>query len=284
MAAMSSRPRYSPDDRSLSVSPSASAPSGFIVFSHAGDDWRICREHVLAALDGQALAPSGPAQARKPRGGDLWKKIWLHARNPLEHIPRAKRRPEQKSCVEKYLNSRGLELPPSIADEVIRYDPRCHFGDEIHQAMIALVRDIFTDAGIGIHRTALTPDGLAVKRNGKTLRMSLGTIAGGAIKIDNDADVTMGLVLGEGLETCLTARQRFGRAPCWSAVNSGGIASFPVLPGIEGLTLLRENDDASSRAVEVCARRWHDAGRDVRICDPEPEFSDLNDELREARR
>jgi putative DNA primase/helicase len=143
-----------------------------------------------------------------------------------------------------------------------------------------------SDEPQGIQRTALTPEGKKVERNGKTLRMSLGAIAGGAIKIDDDTDVTMGLVIGEGVETCLTARQRYDLAPVWSAVTSGGVASFPVLPGLEGLTLLRENDanGASARAIETCAGRWHDAGRHVRICDPEPEFCDLNDELREARK
>jgi hypothetical protein len=32
-------PGHSPRDRSLSVTPSATAPDGFIVYSHAGDDW-----------------------------------------------------------------------------------------------------------------------------------------------------------------------------------------------------------------------------------------------------
>jgi hypothetical protein len=55
--------------------------------------------------------------------------------------------------------------------------------------------------------TALAADGTAIKRNGKTFRMSLGSIASGAIKLDPDADATQGLCVGEGLETCLSGRQ-----------------------------------------------------------------------------
>ena len=39
-------PGHSRKDRSLSVRLSPFAPDGFIVFSHAGDDWRVCRDFV----------------------------------------------------------------------------------------------------------------------------------------------------------------------------------------------------------------------------------------------
>src|SRR4051812_11164726 len=43
-------PGHSPKDRSLSVRLSQHAPDGFIVHSHAGDDWRQCRDHVRSRL------------------------------------------------------------------------------------------------------------------------------------------------------------------------------------------------------------------------------------------
>jgi hypothetical protein len=43
-------PGHSPSDRSLAVRPSASAPDGMLIFSHAADDWRLCRDHVRARL------------------------------------------------------------------------------------------------------------------------------------------------------------------------------------------------------------------------------------------
>ena len=70
-----------------------------------------------------------------------------------------------------------------------------------------------------------------------------------------------------------------GLRPCWAAGSAGAIAAFPVLGGVECLTLLAEHDDASRRAVETCARRWHAAGREVVINEPIG-AKDFNDAIR----
>ncbi len=146
--------------------------------------------------------------------------------------------------------------------------------------MVCLVRDIKTNEPQGVHRTALTPDGNKIIRDGKTLRMSLGPITGGAIKLDADEDVMQGLCIGEGVETCLTARQT-GLRPVWSAISKGGIAAFPLLAGVDGIHLLAENDEngASAKAIEECARCWYEAGRQVIIINSRW-GNDLNDALR----
>ena len=43
-------PNHSAKDQSLSVRLSAGSPDGFIVFSHAGDDFRTCKDYVAAQL------------------------------------------------------------------------------------------------------------------------------------------------------------------------------------------------------------------------------------------
>src|SRR3954470_1760683 len=45
-------PGHSPKDRSLAVRLSRHAPDGFIVHSHAGDDWQACRDYVAQCLGG----------------------------------------------------------------------------------------------------------------------------------------------------------------------------------------------------------------------------------------
>jgi hypothetical protein len=57
-------PGHSLRDRSLSVRLSASAPDGFIAFSDARDDWRVCRDHVRARL--RLPRENGPR--RRPDG------------------------------------------------------------------------------------------------------------------------------------------------------------------------------------------------------------------------
>ena len=60
-------PGHSPRDRSLSVMPSIASPDGFIVHSHAVDDWRECHKYVCARLGIPAFAPQRSPQAAAPK-------------------------------------------------------------------------------------------------------------------------------------------------------------------------------------------------------------------------
>ncbi|MDQ6868138.1 MAG: toprim domain-containing protein [Pseudomonadota bacterium] len=276
-------PGHSASDRSLSVTPSAAAPAGFLVHSFSPGDVPIAYKDYARARLGLSpfrpgrepkaapqLEPKPVEEARQaPDNREAALNIWRQAIDP------------RGTLVEQYLKSRALELPDEAANEAVRFLPDCVFGSERFPAMTCLVRNIVTNDPQAIHRTALAANGTAIKRNGKTFRLSLGPIAGGAIKLDPDDDVTQGLCIGEGVETCLSGRQ-MGLRPVWSLVSTGGIAAFPILPGIEGLHIFRENDvnGASAKAVEACARRWYEAGRDVFVITPD--VGDLNDELREG--
>ena len=64
---------HSRKDRSLSVRLTLTAPDGFLAFSHAGDDWRACRDYVRERLGlSRETAPRRAAEARQrpsqPRG------------------------------------------------------------------------------------------------------------------------------------------------------------------------------------------------------------------------
>jgi len=59
----------------------------------------------------------------------------------------------------------------------------------------------------------------------------------------------------------------------------GGIAHFPVLPGIRTLRIIAENDQASANAIELCGTRYQRAGCRVRIIKPPLGCKDLNDAL-----
>jgi hypothetical protein len=209
-----------------------------------------------------------PPPKRDPKADEIVRRnavlgIWNRAVDP------------RGTPVERYLNGRGLDLPDEAAFEAIRFHPRCI---DDRPGMICLVRNIVTNEPQGIHRTALTLDGHAVQRQGKTYRKSLGSLADGAIKLDPDEAVEMGLCIGEGVETCLAGRQR-GFRPVWAALSTRGIANFPILPGIEGLTIFGEADEANARDVEACASRWRGLGCEVIVSDPLL-GSDLNDVMR----
>ena len=94
-----------------------------------------------------------------------------------------------------------------------------------------------------------------------------------------------GLVVGEGLESCLAARQ-LGLKPVWALGSAQAISTFPVLSGVEALTILSErNEDgsrnlASQHAIAECGERWHGARREVILVDPPEGDTDANDALR----
>jgi hypothetical protein len=205
-----------------------------------------------------------PSDAR-PRGLALWR---------ASIDPRG-------TLVEQYLKSRALDLPAEAANEAIRFHPDCPFMAERFPTMVCLVRGIVSNEPQAIHRTALAANGRAVKRNGKTIRMSLGPTSGGAIKLDPDDDVAQGLCIGEGVETCLSGRQ-IGYRPVW-AVGLAGITKFPVLPGSDGLTIFGEHDERaqSEKAIRSCADRWLEAGIEVLTAWPLA-GNDLNDEIKVA--
>jgi hypothetical protein len=140
--------------------------------------------------------------------------------------------------------------------------------------MLAAMRSIVSGELVGVHRTRLTEAGE------KFDRRMLGSARRAAIMLDGHADVTLGLTIGEGIETCLAARQ-IGFRPVWALGSAGSIASFPVLPGVEALTILAEHDAANAKAVQKCGERWAAAGRDV-IVVRSLIGNDVNDALRSA--
>src|SRR5207249_103376 len=109
-------------------------------------------------------------------------------------------------------------------------------------------------------------------------RMTLGPKIGAGIKLSADEDVTMGLAIGEGLETVLSAMQ-LGFRPAWALGDAGNVRHFPVVSGIECLTIIVDNDESGTgqRAAIECSRRWTGAGREVFRIIPDRCGDDIND-------
>jgi putative DNA primase/helicase len=180
-----------------------------------------------------------------------------------------------------YLGGRGLHDLPD--ETILRFHPACPFGDTRAACLVALYRNIKSDEPQAIARTAINPAG------NKIGRMSLGPCKNAAIKIDHDTDVEEGLVIGEGLETCLAARQIDFR-PVWSVGSANGIKTFPLLDGVESLTVLVDNDEPDQRgrragdaAATECWHRWTDAGREVRAFTTDKLNTDIADVMKGSR-
>jgi len=282
-------PGHSRKDRSLAVRLDATAPDGFFIFSHAGDDWRVCRDYVRDRLGLPRWEP-GDEQMRTvpPAHIAKWDLAAIEAEvvegprawseDELLRIARARDIWEQAkdpraTLAESYLRQhRKLDLPEALCGTVLRFHPRCPWRNENTgkteqvRALIAAFRSIDNDAVTGIQRIRLNADG------SKYDRRMLGIVQRAAIKIDAACEQ---LCIGEGVETCLAGRQ-LGFAPVWALGSVGAISFFPLIEGVRQLTIFGETGKASADAIKFVGKRWRKARRRVRIVMPNI-GSDLND-------
>jgi hypothetical protein len=186
------------------------------------------------------------------------------------------------TIAERYLDeTRGCDLtklPENVSDS-LRFDQWCVFGPGRHEpCLIALMRDPETDAVTGVQRIGLRVG--ACGRIEKIDRMMLGTA--GVVKIWVASDET--LVIGEGLETVLSAATRLVHAgaplrPAWATLSAGKMRVLPPIAGVKRLIVLTDNDangEGQAAAAHVAAV-WRAAGREVSVLTPPNSDTDFND-------
>ena len=232
-------PGHSRKDRSLSVTFSGDF---FICNSFAGDDWRECRDHVKSLLGWSDDEPWPVANDNTPPPIDIDS---LKKQNDALSIW-SRSVPIEGTLAETYLHSRGL----SYQGDALRF----YRGG---RAMVGLMTDAITGEPTGIHRTFLDCDGRKIDKK------MLGPAKGAVVRLSADEDVNYGLAIAEGIETALAAPFR----PIWSCLSAGGIRDFPVLSGIECLTVFADNDASGTglAAAKTCAERWHASHREAII-------------------
>jgi hypothetical protein len=183
--------------------------------------------------------------------------------------------PIDGTLAEEYLRRRHLELPDN--DHALRFYSPCPFAGTAYPSLIALFRDVLTDEPKAIHRIALAPGGILIAK-----RM-LGRVGGCAVKLDADENVELSLSIGEGVETMIAARMR-GLRPAWAVGSAGAMKTFPVLNGVECLSIIVDHDppdkngrQAGQEAALECSQRWTAAGREVRRVVPRRQGADMAD-------
>jgi DNA polymerase I-like protein with 3'-5' exonuclease and polymerase domains len=195
----------------------------------------------------------------------LWKQTW-----PIANT----------SAIRYLADVRGIDTDALPADNAtLRFHPRCPFGPGAWApCLIALYRDVASNAFAGIHRIALTNDVLF--NNGEVQRLTLGSwLTPRAIKLWPATDR---LFLGEGIETVLAAATRLHHRgapmrPAWAAGSAGNISKFPVMAGIKELLLLVDYDPEGARCANECSLTWRRAGCKVKQLRPGHPGMDFND-------
>jgi phage/plasmid primase-like uncharacterized protein len=206
---------------------------------------------------------SGVKNEKSEYASHIWHDIWRNAKTAAGTL------------VEVYLRSRGIMTPPPAG---LRFAPRLfHKSQETGvitywPGMVALVQRGTDGAPIAIHRTYLSPAGskAPVERE----KLTLGPSGGGAARLAHADDLVM---VGEGIETCLSAMQATGW-PAWAALSTAGLRSLDLPEHIRRVTILADGDDPGEQAAHRAGARWLSEGREVRIARP-PDGYDFNDLL-----
>lgn len=207
---------------------------------------------------------AAPPSAKHDTLSDYGRELWA-ASKLLSGVARA------------YLDARRCRIPPADGD--LRYHPSLkHPTGYVGPALVALITDAVTGEALSLHRTWIRPDGRKADVDPPRLLLGGHRKQGGVIRLWPDEAVTQGLGIAEGIESALSLA--WGHEPTWSVIDAGNLAAFPVLAGIEVLTIAADNDVAGQNAADECAQRWADAGREAFIATQKQ--NDINDAVQEG--
>ena len=197
---------------------------------------------------------SGPddADARRKAARRVWK-----ATKPL-----------LGTVADTYLQARGVGHVAGVP--AIRFHPalrhRKHPPGMLFPTLVAGVQDV-DGRFVGIQRTYLAADG-AGKANVKPVKASLGTPAGGAVRL---AEPKHGrpLLVGEGIESTAAAMALFD-LPGWAALGTSGLRAIELPEHVRDVVIAADRDanGAGQLAAADLAERLESKGRRVEIRAP----------------
>lgn len=233
----------------------------------------VMRLHGLGMVDAARCLGAGdlpkvemstlPLADRENRNGEALA-IWERA------IPAA------GTLAESYLASRGI-LPPFPPD--IRFSRLPYGKSSPLPCLVAAVRDVAGDV-IGVQRIYLRRDGKG-KADLPKAKLSLGTVAGGAIRL-GDLDGSGVVTVCEGPEDGLSLLSMIG-GPVWVAAGASMLPAMRFPSGVRSIAIGADNDDAGKQAALKAAQAFAMRDLSVRIIYPATGFKDFNDELRGER-
>jgi Toprim domain/CHC2 zinc finger len=202
--------------------------------------------------------------------------------SPGERFLHVERKIDTEAISDVLERTNALGWHPSVYFNEPEYPKRGDPPHPLHGQRLGAIIGIMSDSVTGkptdaISRTYIH-DGKKVIR-AKTLGSPVGII-----RLPEDADVLHGLHIAEGIETALDAMARDWRQ-IWSTGSKSLMAKFPILSGVEALTIFADNDENGGglHAAAEAAQRWLAAGREVHVFQ-RATSGDLNDAYREVRR
>ena len=204
---------------------------------------------------------------------------------------------EPGSVAASYLERRGCALPAFPDESHLRWHPDVRNRKEDHTgpALVGLVTDVDTGEPISLHRTWIAPDGSGKAKLDRPRLLLARHRSDGVVRLWPDEEITLGLVLGEGIETCLAACQRRPHARLGHAQRRQPRRPSRSCPGSRDSpswsTTIRPNPTTGRRpgisAALALVRRYTEAGfdpdRDIKVILPPAEGQDAADLFGAAR-
>ena len=216
---------------------------------------------------------SVPAQQRGPRvvttrGADARE---TRDKRAYAHQLWEEARPLRGSLAEAYLHGRGVEVTGARA---LRFHPRLRHPVEPGglPCLVACVQDC-GGRFLGIQRTYLQGPH---KASVQPVRMSLGKLTGGAVRLAEPADGV--LLVGEGIESTAAAMQRLD-LPGWAALGTPALRALVVPEAVREVVIAADRDAPGLEAAAALAERLKAEGRRVTIVAPRAggDFADRRD-------
>jgi len=181
-----------------------------------------------------------------------------------------------------YLRSRGLSSIP--VPSVLRYVQHCrHRNGRYYPVMVAPIVNVGGEQ-IAIHKTFLLSDGSGKASLPKEQqRETCGPMKGGAVRLGSYRP-GIALIIGEGIETTLSAMQMFG-LPGWAALSAYGLEALKLPDEVREIAICADNDlnRRGQRAALIAYQRWVSEDRSVRVWLPPDTGDDFNSILRSGR-
>ncbi len=213
-------------------------------------------------ISSPAAKSTAEDEAKREHALQLWQ-----ATRPLANSPRAQR----------YFESRGLY---GVNSPALRFHPSLsHISGQRFPGIVAKVSAL-DGSFLAIQRTFLSHDGAGkAPVEAKQTKLALGNMQDGAVQLAEAGPV---LMIGEGVEDCLTAIQETSR-PAWASLGAKRMAKIKLPEIVREVIILMDNDETGIRAAHAAGRRWQAEGRKVRLAAPPAPYKDFNDMLMAER-
>ena len=294
------------DDATPSLSVKVSTSGKLVVNCHAN----CSQESVIAALkqrnlwprsggsagtrDSAAVArteaplrariePEISAEPETPEDEERRRRKKAHAilRRAMQDNDADAKREANAGKLARYFNGRGIETPPGAL--LLSASGARGLGFHAFPAAVLPVVDAANKVK-GVHVTWLNKECTAKLAKEDRQKQCFGLIKGGFIVLRTSAP-DKPLVIGEGIESALSAAKIAGDLPAIAAINASNMAALPDVPPCSEAIVAGDRDEskAGQRAAKELAQRLanKDEERVVRIALPPHTGEDWNDVLKE---